>query len=230
MAIDFKVHRADALKKINAERMALSQPTIYKVPILTKPSVCFSPASDRNNQPATCYNCALYNYGKSCQLIGPHVKVRKFTYPKEYDPKHMSKPIEYWPMCAKHTFGEPNHADEQFIAASDPTAINLLWINADEPGRPIGGANCGGPDGGDDCDYFKTIGDDMHSNAPGFCRVLQTKVGGGDWCGAWDDDDKVFWGEAQDLIQELEGDPENDRLMKAALRAEGMDVPEDGRR
>src|ERR1700675_476007 len=85
------------LKKINALREAASLVNITSVPILDKGSVLFSPASSSHNEPRSCYNCHFYNQsGASCLLIGPSIRIEKFTYPIRMDAD--SKPIEYWPV------------------------------------------------------------------------------------------------------------------------------------
>jgi hypothetical protein len=195
----FLTYRDKHLPKINAIRRAISQPDIYTQPVLGKGQVLFTPASEMNDEPASCYNCNFYNSGRSCQLIGPHVTIRKFTYG---DP---DKSIEYWPHCAAHCFGEANQGPERFIATSDPSYLNLLWINAPRVGLSKSGANCGGTNGGDDCDYYMTKGDDKRAEPEGFCRVLQANVANGDHCTCWTDDDKVPWQQAQSILQEISG-------------------------
>ena len=97
----FLSFRAEHLRKINAQRRALSQPDIYTIPVLTKAQVMFVSAAEMNNEPGSCYNCHFYNFGRSCMLIGPGVQVKKFTYPPE--PTSDAKVIEYWPCCGMTT-------------------------------------------------------------------------------------------------------------------------------
>lgn len=204
MADNFLVYKAKNLSKINAQRRALSQPTITDVPILTKGQVLFTPAGHMNGEPASCYNCVAYNYGKSCMKIGPETDIRKFIYPPKATAD--AKPIEYWPCCSMHDYGEPNYGDEKFISRNDPTNVGLGWINAPKPGQKLGGANCGGAGGGDDCDHFCTDGPgDKRDYPTAFCRVLQTPVENGAVCAAWEDDDLVPWEKAQALMKELDG-------------------------
>jgi hypothetical protein len=198
----FLVYRDKHLRKVNAIRMANSQPTIDAVPILQKGKVLFVTAAEMDNEPASCANCVFYNSGRSCQLIGPRITVRKFTYPPKATAD--AKPIEYWPCCGMHTYGEPNYGAETFAAKSDPAELDLVWINAPSVGLEHGGANCGGENGGDDCDHYLTAKDDKRDSPTGFCRVLQAEVCNGDVCAAWMDDDEVSWDRAQALIKELD--------------------------
>lgn len=196
MANGFLEYKDKNLPKVNAMRRAISQPDIYAVPVLGKSKVLFVSASEMNNEPASCANCIFYNWGRSCQLIGPHVKVRKIVYGEP------DKAIEYWPCCGMQTFGAPNKGEPRFLATTDPSDLDLLWINAPRVGQSHGGANCGGQNGGDDCDYYMTDVDEKRSAPSGFCRVLQRTVQNGDVCSAWDDDDKLVWEKAQAIIEE----------------------------
>jgi hypothetical protein len=184
------------LAKINSIRRAVSQPDIYTVPTLDKASVLFVSAAEMHNEPASCYNCRFYNYGKSCGLIGALPIIRKFTYGAP------DKEIEYWPCCGAHEHGAPNYGVESYRAANSPTTLGLLWINAPKRGLDYGGANCGGSNGGDDCDFYMTDVDDKRSAPTGFCRVLQSEVANGDVCAAWIDDDRVTWQQAQAILKE----------------------------
>lgn len=195
----FLKYTKEHIGKVNAIRRTVSQPDIYTIPIPSKSQVLFVSAAEMHNEPASCANCTFYNWGKSCQLIGPHIKVKKFTYGAP------DKNIEYWPCCGMQTYGEPNRGEEKFIALTDPASIDLLWINAPEVGLKHGGANCGGQEGGDDCDYYMTDKPDKRDCPTGFCRVLQTTVTNGDVCCQWRDDDRVNWEEAQAIINKQEG-------------------------
>lgn len=198
MSDGFLKYGPKQLSKVNAMRRAISQPDIYLVPTLSKAKVLFVSAAEMHNEPASCANCIFYNWGKSCQLIGPHVKVRKIVYGEP------DKAIEYWPCCGMQTYGEPNKGTEKFLTTTDPSDLDLLWINAPRVGLEHGGANCGGSNGGDDCDYYMTEIDDKREAPSGFCRVLQRTVQNGDVCSAWDDDDKLVWEKAQAIIEEQE--------------------------
>lgn len=200
MAFNLKIYRAEDLRKVNSMRRANSQPTLTGVPVLSKEKVLFVGTAEMNNEPASCYNCVFYNSGASCQLIGPHVPICKFTYPRSATSD--SKPIEYWPCCGMHQFGNPNFGPPRFIAANDPASLDLLWINAPSVGLEQGGANCGGSNGGDDCDHYTTPTGDKRDAPHGFCRVLQCEVMNGDVCSAWDDDDKLSWNKAQAILKE----------------------------
>jgi hypothetical protein len=204
MPRNFLTYKTEQLAKVNAQRRALSQPTILSVPILIKGQVLFTPASELHDEPASCYNCVHYNAGRSCALIGTTVKIKKFIYPPEATAD--AKRIEYWPCCSAHLYGSPHEGTERFMGdPSDPDNLGLGWINAPSVGLELGGANCGGSNGGDDCDHYCTDGPDKRSEETAFCRVLQQPVNNGDVCTAWMDDDWIDWKRAQALIEELDG-------------------------
>lgn len=205
MAVDFKVYQADNLRKVNAQRRALSQPDVYVVPTLKPAEVLFVPAAEMESEPATCYNCYRYNYGKTCQLIGPNVSVRSFIYPPTATAD--AKRIEYWPCCSEWYRGKPNYGPASYNAVlNTPDELGLGWINAPEVGQEIGGANCGGPDGGDECDFYVTEEADARDTTEGWCRVLQQNVAAGAVCAAWRDDDWVDYQRGSALLKELSGD------------------------
>src|SRR5215469_8491971 len=110
MPRNFLTYKAENLRKINAQRRALSQPTILDPPTLTKGQVMYVPEAQMEGEPATCYNCAFYNYDRSCRLMGENVKIKKFVYPPEATAD--AKRIEYWPCCSAWTKGEPNYSSE----------------------------------------------------------------------------------------------------------------------
>jgi hypothetical protein len=200
----FYKYRDSNLRKVNSIRRAISQPTQADiVPVLSKGQVLFVPAAQMNHEPASCYNCTFYNHGQSCQLIGSSVVVKKFTYPREATGD--AKQIEYWPCCSMHNYGEPNYGPAEFCnERNDPDYLDLGWVNAPSVGQEYGGANCGGGNGGDDCDMYMTEGADKRAEPTGFCRVLQSVVANGDICAAWRDDDWVSWRVAQSNLKELE--------------------------
>jgi hypothetical protein len=204
MPNNFLVYGLDALRKVNSQRRALSQPTITSLPILNKGQVQYIPEGAMEGEPASCYNCPFFNRtGKSCRLIGPSVTIRKFIYPPK--PTADAKQIEYWPCCSAWMRGEPNYGPSKFMdCLSSPDTLGLGWINVPELGQDIGGANCGGKDGGDDCDHYCTDGPgDKRDYPTAFCRVLQSQVENGAVCSAWMDDDWVDWTKAQALLKEL---------------------------
>lgn len=204
MADDFKVYTAENLRKINSQRRALSQPDIYTVPTLKPAEVLFVPANRMGGEPATCYNCGRYNYGKSCVLIGPKVSIRRFIYPRIATAD--AKRIEYWPCCGEWDRGQPNYGPAKYNDnLSTPDELGLIWINAPEVGQEIGGANCGGRDGGDECDFYVTEEADARDTEEGWCRVLQQNVDNGAVCGAWRDDDTVDYARGSALLKELDG-------------------------
>lgn len=183
----------------------MSQPTLMGVPILNKGQVQYIPEGQMEGEPATCYNCPFYNYGRSCKLIGPTIEVRKMVYPPQATAD--AKRIEYWPCCSAWTRGEPNYGPEEFLDQhSSPDTLGLGWINVPEVGQAIGGANCGGKNGGDDCDHYCVDGpQDKREYPTGFCRVLQSEVENGAVCSAWQDDDWVDWTRAQNILKESDG-------------------------
>lgn len=201
MPPNFLTYKLENLRKVNSQRRALSQPTIIDVPVLTKGQVMYIGEGQMGGDPASCYRCPFYNFGRSCQLIGPRVAVRKFVYPPA--PTADAKQIEYWPCCGEWTPGEPNYGDEKFFdSLSSPDSLGLGWINAPKVGLEYGGANCGGKNGGDDCDHYITEGDDKRDEPTAFCRVLQSQVENGAVCCAWMDDDWLSWDRAQNILKE----------------------------
>lgn len=197
MSDGFLKYREKHLSKVNSIRRAVSQPDIYAVPVLDKAQVLFVPAASMHNEPASCYNCLRYNQVEgTCGIIGERTCVKKFVYGAP------DKSIEYWPCCGMHEYGTPNFGPAAYCCTNDPSELGLIWINAPKVGQPLGGANCGGQGGGDDCDYYMTGIDDKREAPTGFCRVLQTEVNNGDVCVAWTDDDRVSWQEAQAILKE----------------------------
>lgn len=210
MTFNFKVFTADQLRKINAQRRAMSQPTITDVPVLTKGQVGFVPEAAMEGEPATCYNCEFYNYDRTCKLLGQRTAVKKFIYPPVATAD--AKRIEYWPCCSEWFKGEPNYGQEEFMdKLSSPDTLGLGWINAPRPGMEISGATCGGKNGGDDCDHYITEGDEKRDEPEAFCRVLQQRVEGGAVCAAWIDDDWISWDRAQNILKETDADPNDNQ-------------------
>lgn len=196
----FPVYGNKQIGKVNAMRRAMSLPTVKTAPIPSKGDVLFTTSEENNEEPSSCYNCIFYNYGKSCALIGPRIKIKKFVYGEP------DKAIEYWPCCGMNYHGEPNKGEPVFRGNSDPDYLDLVWINAPKPGQQYGGANCGGVNGGDDCDHYLVEGKEKKwESATGFCRVLQTTVAAGDDCCQWEDDDRLEWRLAQKIIEEQNG-------------------------
>lgn len=188
------------LAKVNSERRAQSQPDIWIIPNLDKSSVQFVSAAEMQHQPCSCYNCHEYNErAATCQLIGPAIRVEKFVYGEP------DLPIEYWPSCGAHLFGEPNKEEAKYKEQPiSPDHLGLAWINAPKPGQKVGGANCGGCNGGDDCDYWMidgSNGEDKLDYDTAFCQVLQENTECGDVCAAWLDDDVLSWQLAQNIFR-----------------------------
>jgi hypothetical protein len=202
----FPIYQEKNLPKINAMRMAFSAPGSEAPVVNTKGEALFTTAQELHDEPASCYNCQFFNEkAETCSLIGKHKKIKKFIWPKE--DTEDAKRIEYWPCCSMQFYGETNKGEPVYRAfASDPDYVGLIWINAPKPGQEYGGANCGGVNGGDDCDHYAVEGDTPKwESITGFCRALQTEVAAGDVCCQWRDDDKLEWQDAQRLIGELDG-------------------------
>jgi hypothetical protein len=193
----FVIFKGKHLSKVNALRMAKSQPESYELPILNKSQVLFVTAESREGQPNSCYNCHLYNKAaKTCMVLPEQIRIEKFTHGEPF------KQIEYWPVCGMHDFGKPNEGAASYVSENDPDYVGLVWVNAPKVGQEYGGTSCGGLNGGDDCDYYMVEGtDDKRAVPGGFCKVLQTPVAGGDCCAAWNDDDIVTWREAQQILK-----------------------------
>lgn len=187
------------LPKINSQRRTLTQPDIWIVPQLDKASVLFVTAESRHDEPNSCYNCGKYfASSETCGIIGPHIRIRKFIYGEPY------LPVEYWPVCGSHEYGEPSKGDASYSAENDPDFIGLCWINAPKVGQRYGGANCGGSNGGDDCDFWMIDGKkgpDKRDYEEAFCQVLQGPTAKGDCCAAWTDDDILSWQLAQNILR-----------------------------
>lgn len=181
-------------KKWNAQRRAESLVQISKVPILDKASVLFETGEHWRDRPCSCYTCEKLNLAAgTCYLHGPKIRTVRF----------IAEGIEYWPDCGKAQFGEPNQGEAKYSGyRDDPDYTGLCWINAPKPGLEYSGANCGGANNGDDCDFYDTIGDVAKWDAPtGICRILKTEVANNDRCSAWVDDDLISWQKGQQLIE-----------------------------
>jgi hypothetical protein len=193
----FVEYGKEQLPKVDSMRRDKSQPDFFGVPILHDADVLFSTASETGEKPASCYTCQKQQSDGTCFLLGPEVKVEKVTGHRD-----SGDPIEYWPCCSAHQFGDPNSGAPAYSKElSSPDSLGLIWINAPEVGQKLGGANCGGVNGGDDCDHFIVKEGEKWENESGFCRVLQHEVAAGDVCAAWRDDDELSWQEAQQLMQ-----------------------------
>ena len=194
----FLTYEPEHLRKINAIRRVISAPDAKLPPILNNGQVGFSAAADAHGEPRSCYNCPFYNYGRSCKLM-PSFVVKTFIWPRKATED--SKRIEYWPVCSYWIPGEPNYGPEQSIANLNPDDAGLCWINAPTLGQDYSGSCCGGRNGGDDCDYWMTAGEDKREEDSGFCRVLQRDTNNLDCCNCWTDDDLVGWRTAQERLK-----------------------------
>lgn len=202
----FPIYGPDQLRKVNAMRMAFSAPDSVAPVVNTRGEALFSTAEEMDDEPASCYNCQFYNKkAETCSLIGKHKVIKKLIWPMQATEE--AKQIEYWPCCSMQFHGKPNDGEPVYRAfASDPDYMGLVWINAPKVGLALGGANCGGVNGGDDCDHYQTEGDTPKwESATGYCRALQSKVAAGDVCCQWRDDDKLEWQDAQRLLTDMEG-------------------------
>jgi|HubBroStandDraft_6_1064221.scaffolds.fasta_scaffold11292_6 hypothetical protein len=187
----FPVYRAAQIPKVNAMRRARSLPDVETPIIPTRGQVLFVTAEELHNEPASCYNCVFMRNDSRCALIGPRIPIKKYT----------MEGIQYWPKCGLHVHGISKNPD--YMASRDPDYIGLTWINAPKVGQELGGGNCGGCDGGDDCDNYIVDGAKEKWDSPtGNCRVLQTTVACGDSCAVWQDDDQLDWRQAIKAIQE----------------------------
>lgn len=183
------------LPKVDSMRRDKSQPDFYGIPILQDSDVGYVRSAEVGNQPASCYTCSKQNADETCYLLGPEIKVKTVVGHKE-----SGDPIEYWPCCSSHQYGDGGGKDyAQYL--STPQSLGLIWINAPKVGQEFGGANCGGSNGGDDCDHYMVKSGEKWDNPQGYCRVLAHTVDNGDVCSAWRDDDELNWDEAQQLMQ-----------------------------
>lgn len=192
----------EQLPKVDSMRRDKSQPDFFGVPILNDSDVAFTTADELGNRPASCYTCNAQNSDMCCNRLGPGVKVEKVTGHRE-----SGEPIEYWPCCGMHEYcadvadGKRSKPDYQ-LPLDTPQALGLIWINAPKPGIKFGGANCGGVDGGDDCDHYLVHGNKEKWDVPmAYCRILGHDVPGGAVCRAWRDDDQLPFAEAQGLLR-----------------------------
>jgi hypothetical protein len=193
------------LPKVNAQRLANSLVQIRTVPVLDEGQVLYSSPESANNEPRSCANCWMWNeHPGTCYIMGPDVRAEKFTYPPKEELG--AKPIEYWPVCGMWDYGKHNEGRPVYKAApyDDPDAIGFGFVNAPEVGLERSGTNCGGQNGGDDCDNYITKGSDKRAENEAFCRVLQKNVPNNACCSAWCDDDWVDWNKGQDLLKELD--------------------------
>lgn len=193
----FVEYGKEQLPKVDSMRRDKSQPDFYGIPILHDADVMYCTASEIGNKPASCYTCQIQQSDGTCGLLGPDIKVVKVT--GSHD---SGDPIEYWPCCDEHDYGTPAKGNPAYRPnLSSPDQVGLIWINASEVGQPFGGANCGGGNGGDDCDHYIVKSGEKWDNPQGVCRVLQHTVENGAVCTAWRDDDELSWQEAQQLMQ-----------------------------
>lgn len=205
MSKNFLEYEAKHLSKVNAQRLANSLVKIDRPVALEPGQVLFSDGASVNNEPRSCANCWMWNeHPGTCYLMGPDVRAEKFTYPPKFE--EGSKPIEYWPVCGMWDHGKHNEGRPVYKSGAydDPDSIGFGYVNAPAPGQALGGTNCGGQNGGDDCDNYITKGDDKRKEDQAFCRVLQKEVGNCDCCAAWTDDDWVTWQKGQELLKDLD--------------------------
>lgn len=201
MSEDFKIYKAENLRKINSLRRVNSGPGERDVPVLEESSILFSAAAEAHDEPRSCYNCFMFNAAeKSCAILGPDIHIEKLIWPPEPTPD--SKQIEYWPVCGYWIHGSPNYGPAVHNARINPDAAGLGWVNAPKVGLSRSGSCCGGRNGGDECDYWVTEEADARDADFGFCRVLQRDTANMDCCSAFRDDDWVDWQIAQERFCE----------------------------
>lgn len=216
----FMKYEAENLPKVNSLRKASSLVNVMSTPIPDKGEVLFSPAASAHDEPRSCSNCWMYNSkAGTCRLMGPSVRAQKFTYPPAPD-KDGAKPIEYWPVCGMWDYGDPNEGVAIYKNASpdSPDDIGFGFVNAPSVGLERSGTCCSGAGGGDDCDSYMVSGADKRAARTGFCRVLQTTVGGMDCCAQWADDDFIGWQAGQKLLESLDERSERGRSPNPLLR------------
>lgn len=194
----FPVYTKEQLPKIDSMRRDKSQPDFFGVPILTDSQVLYTTGKELGDKPASCYTCTEHNKDFTCERMGPEVKVAKVTGHRD-----SGEQIEYWPCCSMHNYTDnPRSESPTYHEILDtPASIGLIWINAPKPGQKYGGANCGGVNGGDDCDSYFVKSGEKWDSSQGFCRVLQHQVDVDAVCTAWKDDDILTWEDAQQLIK-----------------------------
>lgn len=192
----FVEYGKEQLPKVDSMRRDKTQPDFYGVPVLTDGQVMLTTVEQLNGKPASCYTCKHQTTEYTCNLLGPGIDVKKVTGHKD-----SGDPIEYWPCCSAHSYGErakAHYCDD----SNTPAGLGLIWINAPKVGQPFGGANCGGINGGDDCDHYIVAGKhEKWDVTSAYCRVLAHDVDGGQVCTAWHDDDELPFAEAQMLIR-----------------------------
>jgi hypothetical protein len=201
----FAVYGPEQLPKVNAMRVAKSQPDFHGIPILHDQNVTFTSADQLGGNPASCFSCALWNESDyTCMLMTENIIVDTVTV----------EGIEYWPRCGEFVPGPGNSGNPMHLSDQTPDQLGLVWINAPETGQEYGGSNCGGCDGGDDCDHYMIESGEKWDNPTGHCRVLQHQVSCGDYCAAWWDDDILQWQEAQNALQSPDGERDKKKLAK----------------
>ena len=210
----FVEYGAEQLPKVDSMRRDKSQPDFHGIPILSDGAVMLCSAEAIGNKPTSCSTCTFHNAKpETCMLMGPEIIVDNVTGAKD-----SGDPIEYWPCCSEQNYGEPNHSEAKYIEPfKTPDALGLVWINAPEVGQEYGGSNCGGVNGGDDCDHYLVRSGEKWDSASGFCRVLQHEVDAGQVCSAWDDDDILDWQDAQQLLRKADSSASKKRLAKQII-------------
>jgi hypothetical protein len=198
----FPVYATKQLPKIDAMRRDKSLPDFAGVPVLRDTDVAFTTAAELGERPASCYTCKEQTSDMTCERLGPGIKVEKVTGHRD-----SGNPIEYWPCCSMHDYcadvADGKRAPAKYHDSLDtPESLGLVWINAPKVGQKLGGANCGGVKGGDDCDHYIVQGKvEKWEVDSAYCRVLCHQVEGGAVCAAWHDDDELPFAEAQMLIR-----------------------------
>jgi len=126
----FPLYGKEQLPKVNAMRVAQSQPDFEGIPILHDQNVTYTAASQMGDRPASCFTCALNNHADdTCMLMTENIIVARVTI----------EGIEYWPRCAEFVPGEGNDGKPLHHTDEAPDQLGLVWINAPEVGQEYGG-------------------------------------------------------------------------------------------
>ena len=194
----FPVYGKEQLPKVDSMRRDKSQPYFFGEPILSDAQVLYTTGKELGGKPASCYTCKEHTKDLTCERLGPEIKVSKVTGHRD-----SGEPIEYWPCCSMHEYTDTprSEAVRYHDTLDTPDSLGLIWINAPKVGQKYGGANCGGVEGGDDCDHYLVKSGEKWDNPDGYCRVLCHQVDGDAVCTAWHDDDELQFEEAQMLLK-----------------------------
>src|SRR6266568_5101046 len=127
-------------QKMNTLRAVKSMAGAKDLPILNRGQVMFTSEAEMNHQPASCYNCHMYQSALDrCMIHSPEIVIKKFTQKSKG-----GKDVEFWPCCSYWDHGEPcSSSTPNYSSQHDGDSTGLIWINAPKVGLPLSGANCG---------------------------------------------------------------------------------------